>query len=92
MYIHIHAQSSQFSNFKANPEPIPNPITPPVSNIGVSTGRVCAQPELDSILSSGEDFNLQSTRMNFQINWDGSYWFSSVNRSVSGISILLDFG
>ena len=26
MVIHIHAQSSQFSNFKANPKPIPNPL------------------------------------------------------------------
>ena len=26
MYIHIHAQSSQFSNFKANLKPIPNPL------------------------------------------------------------------
>ena len=26
MFIHIHAQSSQFSNFKANPKLIPNPL------------------------------------------------------------------
>ena len=35
--------------------------------IGVSTGRVCAQLALDLTISSGEDFNPQSTRMQFQI-------------------------
>ena len=45
--------------------------------VGVSTGRVCAQPGLDSIVSGGEDFNLQPTRMQFQIKRVGSYRISS---------------
>ena len=58
--------------------------------IGVSTGRVCAQPALDLTISSGEDFNPQLTRMQFQIKWVRSYQISGFPISPVLAKIWLD--
>ena len=55
--------------------------------IGVSTSQVCAQPALDLTISSGEDFNPQPTRMQFQIKRVRSYRISGFPRSVLGFPI-----
>ena len=60
-----------------------------LSRVGLS--RVCAQLRLDPTLLGGKNFNLQLTRMKFQINWVRSYRFSGVNQSVLGFPILPDF-
>ena len=56
-------------------------------HLGVFTGRVCAQPGLNSTLLGRGDFDPQPTRLKFQIKRVGSYRFSGVNRSVSGFPI-----
>ena len=61
-----------------------------LSRVGPS--RVCAQLRLDPTLLGGKNFNLQLTRMKFQINWVRSYRFSGVNQSVLGFPIQPDFG